>query len=322
MTSNPNIPTQGNEFDEQSVSRAKQLLDRGMENLRRGIKKTTVIAVGATTLFLAGCTTPGNEPTSASPTPTETSQPVETPTTKPSPTSSPEVTPTTAEHKFSGTINYDKLTGPQWEDLNPLEQQKICSEFFADNIKDEFKIKVNSTGVEITKWFNKRLSVVEDLVLDDSDERNFEAAKNIGQCLSMDYIHSEEESLGRKDVEGQISGLHQSNLEGLKMVYMEPDQITRYSTGTFPAEAKHDLGMAVASVEGHLNNGLGGKPGQLVVDYFQWSEDEGVFRFIMETFADDPNVPPYFGDMHPPVVLDPSRENAPNSMDREIIDEF
>jgi len=233
----------------------------------------------------------------------------------PTPSKTPEATAPATEHKFSGTVNYDALLPANWDEMNELDQQVACTEFFATNIEGEPTLTAFSTGVEVAQWFKNRLLVVQDLVLDKSDPRNVEVAKNLSDCMGLSYIHNEEQSAGQKELENAFTGLANTSIEDMTLVYMEPEQVTRYSDGTFPATAKHNLSYAALAVEGRLNNGFGDVPGQLVMNYFQWSPDENVYRFVLTTPTEDAGVNPYFGTEKAPIVLDPTRQDAPNTLD-------
>lgn len=304
--------TNSNKIDNE-ISAAHRILNGTGNFLKNNKNKAmAVLAAGALTITLAGC---GANASAEGPRPSTSTSAEETPTATPSeaPTTTPEATPET--NKFTGVINYEKLTGDQWEALNPLEQQAVCSEFFASNIENEPKMTAFSTGVEVAQWFADRLDVVQSLAKDESNPLNLEASLNIADCLTLDYITSEDTSPGREYIKGQIADMTHTSIEGVGFVHIDPKAVTRYSDGTFPATAQHELSYAALAIEGHENNGIGNQPGVLVMNYFQWAPDEGVYRLVMATPTEDGGQSPYFGKLKPPIVLDPSRQNAPNTLD-------
>jgi hypothetical protein len=262
------------------------------------LNKTGTIAMAAVVLALtvAGCSS--EREASAPPSPSRTSEP----TTPPAATQAP--TP-----KFTGAIDYDRLTGGAWTTLSALDRYAACNEFFAANIPGEAAMTQNSLGPEVQSWFTKRLDVVQALVLDKSNDLNFEAAKNIVDCLAKIDNVSQEESTGHKSLLSQIVGLHQTSIEGDHLVYVDPAQITRYSDGNYDATSTTSLPYRALSVEGYANNGWGDMKGQILMTYYEWAYEEAAYRYVLTSPAYDTTVPLYFGDK-PPIVVDPSRQNA------------
>jgi len=303
----PQVQTNSNNSDSE-ISAARRILnsagnflnDNKDKVITRGV---ALLAAGALTIGLVGC---GANASAEGPAPTTTTSAEATPSAEPSKT--PEAT-ATPETKFTGTINYEKLTGEQWETLSPLDKYAACNEFFTSNIENEAVMTQDSTGPEVQQWFTNRLNVLQSLVLDKSNDLNFEASKNIVDCMAKIDNVSQEESVGHKDLLGDVTSLHQSNLEGDKFVYIDPAQITRYSDGNYDATSTTSLPYKSKSVEGYQNNGWGGEKGQLAITYFEWTYEEAAYRYVLTSPAYDETVPLYFGDK-PPVVLDPARQNA------------
>jgi hypothetical protein len=230
-----------------------------------------------------------------------------------------ETTETTAEHVFSGVINYDSLAAPNWAELEEADKQARCAEFFAANIENEPALSIDSTGPEITSWYKNRLLALGDLSLDQSNPLNLTAANNLADCMTLTFPVSGSKGSGYTLLSNQVSSLNQSYFEGEKMIYMEPDQVTRYSDGTFPAFGKSEsgdtFGYSAFAVEGRLNDNIGNQPGSLVMNYFQWSPETNSVKWVLETPTESGGINPYFGDVKPPVVLDPMRQSAPNTLE-------
>lgn len=281
---------------------------RSVFEILRDKKIATTLAVSVGIAALSGCATDRE----VEPKPTASSSTEETPTPSPE---SPEKTPT-PEHVFTGAVNYEQLTDPNWDTLTNLEQQARCTEFFTANIEGETPVSPSSTGVEIASWFKNRLLVLGELAKDKTDERNYIASQNIVDCLTFKYLTSDEESPGHQSVSGMVTSLAKSNLQGDKMIYIEPEQVTRYSDGTFSASSENFPHYTAFAIEGYKNNGFGNNKGQLSMNYFQWAEIERTFRLVLTTPTEDQGVNPYFGTYKPPVVLDPSRQDAPNTPER------
>ncbi|KQO10343.1 hypothetical protein ASF06_09245 [Agreia sp. Leaf244] len=262
------------------------------------LKKPGTIALAAVIVALALCGCSSEPEASNTPSPSRSSEP----TTPPAATATP--TP-----KFTGAIDYDRLTGDAWTTLSALDRYAACNEFFAALIPGEAAMTQNSLAPEVQSWFAKRLDVVQALVLDKSNDLNFEAAKNIVDCLTKIDNVSQEESDGHKGLLSEIVGLHQSSIEGNHLVYIDPAQITRYSDGNYDATSTTSLPYKALSVEGYANNGFGDMKGQLLMTYYEWTYEEAAYRYVLTSPAYDTTVPLYFGDK-PPIVVDPSRQNA------------
>lgn len=263
-------------------------------NRQVAIVSATALAV----LLLSGCA--GSSVANPSPKPSLSA------TATPA-TSSPSVT-TTAQ-VFTGTINYESLTGEQWESRSILDKYAACNEFFTSNIENEAVMTQNSTGPEVQTWFTNRLNIVQSLVLDKSNELNFEASKNIVDCLTKIDNVSEKESIGHKNLLSEIVGLHQTDIEGSYLGYIDPAKITRYSDGLYDATSTTSLPYMSLSVEGHQKTTWGSTDGNLLMTYYEWASAESAYRYILTSPAYDETVPLYFGPK-PPIVLDPARQNA------------
>lgn len=266
---------------------------RGYEIKRAGKITTAVAGISATALALLGCTPdapPKTVDTSTSAAPS------------PSATKSPE-TSAAPEHKFSGTIDLGVFAGEAWKSLSNTEKQAKCTEFFNANIENVTTLTQQSSGVEVAQYFKDRFLVLEDLSLDKSNPQNFQAALHISECLAATVGLQDGELIGLGDIQGQVTQLNQGNIDGVKMVFIEPEKVTRYSDGTFLGETAEGQQYDALAIEGHLNNGFGSQPGQLVMNYFQWVPEEGTFRYTFDTPADSPDVTPYFGTVRPPIVL-------------------
>jgi len=242
-------------------------------------------------LALAGCTpgethaTPDKTPSvSASADPTET------------PTQTPE-TEAPVETGFKGTIDLPTFTGDAWKNAELGTQYANCDAFFDANIENRVPLTLESTGQEIAQSFKDKMVVLQSLAGDTSDPLYFEAANNIATCVSANLITNDGGNDGLEMLQGELQSVNDFADKGMVVNYIEPDQVTRFSDGTFPGQTDANDTYAAFAVEGYMNDGIGNQKGTLAVEYFKWVPDAQDYDFVLRVPANETT--PNFGPKPP-----------------------
>lgn len=285
------------EFKEDSSSRAKKLL-------RKGIVGGVGLAVAAGAV--AGCGP--NDEVSASPSPTETSQPYETP----SPTeSTPDTTETEApEYTMSATVNYELFEG--WDALELDEKRERCNTLFADNglelLQEGQASAMAANPQQILDHWQARYDIAWDINLDLHDERNQEVGNNILECItsprggSSDAFHT---------LSQRMSGAGDYFEDG---VDISPNPrgydlgpVSRYSGGVWTDSQGQDLFV----VEQYVSDKFGDAYMQRVFEEPKTADD----WYLAEVHIGDGGDIKW-GVTQPPVVIDENRADAPYDLGR------
>jgi len=214
--------------------------------------------------------------TSASPTPVRTAQP---------------------QNKFPGTANYAAFEG--FADKDTDTQDAACAEFFSNNMTDKTTVSKTSTGPEVAKWYADRIDLIGLLNIDSSDPRNQKLAQDIVICMTS--VHSDKEQ-SRHLLKLMLEV--QANDHNEKMLRINPDGVTRYSNGVFPAQGIKGAPYSAFSIEGHSNDFA-----NTVEDaIYEWHDSEAFPSFKM---AGNLSVDSMLTNGVPPIVLDKNFANRP-----------
>ncbi|WP_409048504.1 hypothetical protein AB2L57_07975 [Microbacterium sp. HA-8] len=223
-------------------------------------------------------------------------------TPKPTETEAP-----TAEHEFSGTINLEGFTGEAWEEKDRIEKVDTCNEeFFAVNLPEDPVLTVSSSAQEIATVFGNRLDLVGDLAKDASDPFNLEAAKNIAECMTSDLTVNGDH-IARNNLQSSLGTIAEGKFEGYELTYIKPEDITRHSDGLFAAQTNDTLYYDAFAIEGAITDNIGS---MLQTQYYEWSPAEYQYTMMLTSSIDDADNKSHFGTK-PPIVVDPSRAEAP-----------
>jgi hypothetical protein len=271
--------------------------DAKFEAKRAGLRVTAAVLAGVSAAALAGCATTEATPQN---TPTATHSAEATP--KPTETEAP-----TAEHEFSGTINLESFTGEAWEEKDRIEKVDTCNEeFFAVNLPEDPVLTVTSSAQEIATVFGNRLDLVGDLAKDASDPLNLEAAKNIAECMTSDLTVNGDH-IARNNLQSSLGTIAEGKFEGYELTYIKPEDITRHSDGLFAAQTNDNLYYDAFAIEGTITDNIGS---MLQTQYYEWSPAEYQYTMMLTSSIDDADNKSHFGTK-PPIVVDPSRAEAP-----------
>lgn len=164
---------------------------------------------------------------------------------------------------------------------------------------------VTSSAQEITGVFLNRQNLLIDLARDTSNPQNLEAAENIAECITSDLTVNGS-LLARDSLQYT---LHAAVKYGDDFVptTMKPEDITRHSDGLFAAQTSDNLYYDAYAIEGRVTDELGSN---IVTEYYAWSPAEYQYTQMLSSPIDDAENSSHFGTK-PPVVVDPSRAEAP-----------
>lgn len=277
------------------------------ESLTLKEKLYHLAAVGALgSIALTGCASN----VGAEPSPTSTSTQSETPTAPPvenTPTpSETETAPSDIVVDYASFANWDSITtgaNPVYEHQREGSKEYICDNFFASNglVNPEFENAEQSwTGEQIIDYIQPRIELAWQLNLDTSDDQNGVVAKNVLECLT-----SRTDSIESSDAYYQLSNVFDS-YRGNSMQGDSPalnmDQITRESVGTW------NNGSFNAFVVEHEDVSPIGDTIYPVIT-FEWSQSNDFRLSSINNYVGGDDVVVW--GTRPPVVIDPSRADAP-----------
>lgn len=217
------------------------------------------------------------------------------------PTAEATTTPEAPTSVFEGKVNYEQLLD-NWANLDQAGKDAACAEFFAVNLPDSTPVSRTSTGPEVITWWSEHVDVINQLNIDESDERNHPTALNLASCITTVRESSAD---AQSELTNELKSIHGTSFDDIK-----PDRITevtRYSDGLFIAQGSVGEAYEAIRIEGTLN--VYGNP--LVRETYAFNQSDVFPSYALSTRVSADAEVPATSEPLPPIVLDPSRANEP-----------
>jgi hypothetical protein len=294
---------------------SSRFIDRAKERGTKLIAAGTLITIGA--LGLAGCAsnaeakpspsvTVSSEAPSAAPTSSS-----EQPTTSPSPSAGEMSTnPSGLKVDYNSFNNWDNKP----ESLTPvavygMENSKewTCDQFFMANGLPGNKEVTPTSGwdaKQITEWMSPRLNMVYSLYVDKTNPQNKQVAEDVLECLTSEH-YTLDAPISYDARHALLSDLDTSDHYGTASFFKDLSHITRHTDGVW-TNGKYNQ----YDVEYAIPDGLGGTSYPVFEYEFTPKND---YR-ITGIFSGSGNPGDVIWGSKPPVVVDPSRTNAPYTL--------
>ena len=267
------------------------------EFIKRPIGKVTVATVSllATGGLIFGGAKAMEQSGDGVPSTSAPTNPTENPTQTTTP--SPE-TPFTRTEWIIDRSQFDA-----WDSMDRTSKRIACNNFFADNPADtDVVAAIENTGIEIAQYYDATLDVIYNLHKDKSNETNLTIAEKLAECVTT--VHGTDEGSYRTELLRLLDEISNSNL-GLKQ--QRVDNVTRYSDGLQIATDHNGITYNYKAVEYNIVDEYDIIPDTIRQSMFEWTAD-GKWQKIVEFSS---GVEVKYGKDKPPIVLDPTRADAP-----------
>lgn len=226
---------------------------------------------------------------------TEPTAPEVTPTSEPTPTNTPEKP---AQEVLN--INYESFDG--WESKSLDEKVAICDTFYETHpIKSDVVQSSNNTGEEIISYFDAKLEIIYSVYLNELDNRNQSVAEKLTECATS--VHSSDGG-ARSEIVNDMEYIDNSSIEGTERD--RPANVTRYSDGLQYGVDSNGVAWQYKLVEYNIVDKYNVLENTLFQAYFEWGGKAG----WQEVLVVPGTLPGKYGDK-PPIIVDPSRADAP-----------